>query len=165
MAGGETLTIDVSGLVALGARLDGADQAVGQIEAALVNRLLSAGQAELMLATPVDTGQLRRSWAVLPARWDTSPIGGTVGTNKTYAREVNDGREPGEWPPEGSLLPWMRRHGIPAEREYFIRRKIFRKGTMAHRMVERAVAKMQGAVPAESDAAADAMVRYVLGSR
>lgn len=42
-----------------------------------------------------------------------------------YDAVIEFGRTPGSrMPPDGALLPWMSRHGIPAEKEYIIRRGI-----------------------------------------
>lgn len=165
MAGGEALTVDTGELVALAERVGDAGQVLAGFEADLVNRVLFTGQAELVRTTPVDTGQLRQSWTVLRADGGVRPVTGTVGTNKTYALAVDQGREPGTWPPEGELLPWMRRHGIPEDREYLIRRKIFRVGTVAHRMSEQAVARMEAALPGECDRAAREMAAWIAGGR
>ena len=162
---GDALTIDTSELVALAARVGDAGQVLAGFEADLVNRVLFTGQAELMRTTPVDTGQLRQSWTVLRADWQVRPVTGTVGTNKAYALPVDQGRAPGSMPPAGALLPWMRRHGIPEDREYLIRRKIFRVGTVAHRMSEQAAARMEAALPGECDRAAREMAAWIAGGR
>ena len=162
---GASLAIDTGELAALAALVADAGQTLAGFEADLVNRVLYTGQAALMRATPVDTGQLRASWAVRPADWQVRPVTGTVGTNKAYALAVDQGRAPGSMPPAGALLPWMRRHGIPADREYLIRRKISRAGTPAHRMSEQAAARMEAALPGECDRAAREMAAWIAGGR
>lgn len=95
---------------------------------------------------PVDLGRLRASIAMNPS------YGGLeveVGTNVEYAPYVEFGtrggvKVPAElaqfaeqykrgngMPPEGVLIGWMQRHGIPASAEYVIRRAIQKKGTHA----------------------------------
>lgn len=55
---------------------------------------------------------------------------GRAGTNKTvegglsHGKIIEEGRTPGNMPPQGALLPWMRRHGIDATAEFVIRRAI-----------------------------------------
>lgn len=53
----------------------------------------------------------------------------TFGTPLSYMRVMEKGRRAGaRMPPSGVMLPWMRRHGIPASHEFVIRRAIGRRG-------------------------------------
>ncbi len=75
----------------------------------------------------VDTTRTRGSITVSP---DGAFIR-KIGPNTDYAEKIERGQEPGEWPPKGALLPWMKRKGIPDNAEYLIRRKIATKGIAA----------------------------------
>lgn len=76
-----------------------------------------------------DTGALAAS--ITYDVWGTShgEVWGKVFSGKPYAAAVEFGRAPGgPMPPEGELLRWMARKGIPEEAEYAIRRKIAVQG-------------------------------------
>ena len=76
----------------------------------------------------VDEGRLKNS-----ITHETAPDGlaARIGTNVTYAPPVEFGRRAGTMPPPGSLLGWLKRHGLPPEAEYAIRLKIARQGQAA----------------------------------
>jgi hypothetical protein len=123
-----TVELDFEEIAQLSARLPGLPARVENDAATILMRVVLEGEARAKRAAPRDTGHLRRS---LTHRVDRTgnAIVGRFGTNVPYADEVERGRRPGSWPPEGELLGWMRRHGIPAANEYLIRRAIARKGT------------------------------------
>ncbi|WP_018130711.1 HK97-gp10 family putative phage morphogenesis protein [Effusibacillus pohliae] len=95
---------------------------------------------------PVDTGRLRGSIQMRPYR---GGLEAAVGTNVEYAPYIEFGtgkgvnvpqqyadfaaqfKGHGGFPPPGVLLDWMKRHGIPAEAELAIRRKLFYQGIQA----------------------------------
>lgn len=81
-------------------------------------------QSEMRRRVRVDTGHGRRSIAYEVERRRVR-----AGTNLDYLEVMARGRRPGRrMPPQGALLGWMRRHGIPANREYPLRRAIGRHG-------------------------------------
>lgn len=84
-----------------------------------------------------DTGALAASitydvWGTTATSpWGTTEgdMWGRVYSGKSYAAAVEFGRAPGgPMPPEGELLRWMARKGIPESAEYAIRRKIAVQG-------------------------------------
>lgn len=78
---------------------------------------------------PVDEGRTRNS---ITHEVDADGMGATVGTNLKSAPSVEFGRAAGRrMPPPGSLDGWMRRHGIPADADYAIRRAIAERGIPA----------------------------------
>lgn len=82
----------------------------------------------------VDTGRLRDAidWEIEGRRGRlTLRVGPEVGDPDIgiYPTVIERGRRPGSaMPPQGALLPWMARHGIPEEAEFPIRRKIAEEG-------------------------------------
>ena len=87
-----------------------------------------AVQRESAMLAPVDTGRLRASItteidsAVIP-RW------ANIGPSVKYGRFVEFGRKPGSRPPPSSaLVPWMKRHGMPASGAFALARAIARGG-------------------------------------
>lgn len=142
MATGTALTVDAGELDAFAARLGTSPAVVRDEVSGMVGRLLYAGQATAVQATPVDTGALRQSWTVLPVSQGTGgQIEGVLANSRDYAPAVNEGRRPGApMPPPGVLLPWLKRHGIEATAEYPIRRAIARRGIPGRQMTQKAVA-------------------------
>lgn len=99
----------------------------------------------------IDTGQLLNSIAY---ERPVQPFEAKVGTNKVYARRVEEGTPAGEpMIPQGELLPWMARHGIPAEREFLVRRSIQRKGIRARPFLHPALESNRTAINREFAAA------------
>lgn len=82
---------------------------------------------------PVDTGELRSSITpeVRLEGWNTL---GVVGSNKLHAPYMETGTKP-HWPPIAALEVWARRHGVSA---FLVARAISRRGTKAHRYMQRA---------------------------
>ena len=72
----------------------------------------------------VDTGRTRQSMAVL----EQDDNSRTVGPGTDYAPYIEFGRRPGKMPPPDALLPWMSRHGIPAEAVFAVARSIGQRG-------------------------------------
>lgn len=105
-----------------------------------IRRFLTRGgitfQNEMRARVKVDTGRGRNS---LTYQVEKRRV--RAGTNLEYLEVMARGRRPGRsMPPPGVLLGWMRRHGIPADREFLIRRKIGRKGITGDDFDEKAVA-------------------------
>ncbi len=88
--------------------------------------------------TPVDTGRLRAS---MTHQLDSSPVPlwARVGSNVEYAPFVELGTRP-HFPPPEALELWARRHGIPV---FLVCRAIARRGTKAHRMLQRGFEDLQ----------------------
>ena len=89
-------------------------------------------QAKAREYTPVDTGRLRAS---ITHALDSSPVPlwARVGSNVQYAPFVELGTRP-HFPPPDALATWARRHGVPV---FLVCRAIARRGTKAHRMLQR----------------------------
>lgn len=158
-----SITIDASKLHALLGKFDNAEEVVNREgHAALVR---SAAQVEatakqnLTDLGAVDTGTLRRSVAT-----NVSAFEAAIGTNLVYAEVVEVGRRPGApMPPSGSLLDWMRRHGIPAENEYIVRRNIAAKGIAARPYLGPALLNNESAIGREFDLAGDRALAELMG--
>lgn len=130
---------------------------VREMQTAMV-RATAAVQADAQVLVPVDTGTLRRSITT-----DVTPFVGRVGTNLLYGAVVEEGRRPGApMPPSGSLLDWMRRHGIPAEQEFAVRRSIARKGIRARPYLVPALERNQDGIRREFEAANERALAKVL---
>ena len=94
----------------------------------VMTRVVIEGEARAKTGVSRDTSHYARS---ITHRVTSSPgiVVGQYGCNVPYAPVREFGRRPGsKMPPRGSLLAWMRRHGIPAEMEFVIRRRIGRRG-------------------------------------
>jgi phage gpG-like protein len=84
-------------------------------------------QHDAQVAVPVDTGTLRRSITT-----NVTPYEGRVGTNLLYGKVVEEGRDKNKpMPPTGSLLGWMKRHGMNPKNEYGLRLRISQRGIKA----------------------------------
>lgn len=123
------LRIDFTGLDAFVRRYAGAEEIVGEELVVLVDRLATIGEAEDKRTAPVWRGHYRRSITKGRARRVGRGAESEFGSNVPYARPLRFGRRAGaRMPPGGSLVAWMRSKGIPAEREFVVRRAIGRKG-------------------------------------
>lgn len=122
-------SVRVEGIDRLARRYGEAGRTVGEELVRMVDRLTITGEAESKRLVGKDTRHLMRSIAHTPAGMRGSVAVGDWGTNVPYAEVHELGRRPGAaMPPAGVLLPWMRRHGIPAEAEFVVRRAIGRRG-------------------------------------
>lgn len=153
------LTITVANLDPLLGRLNGS---AGLLEAELLTAMQRSTlqvQHDAMEASPVDTGTLRRAWTVT-----ATALEGVVSNNVPYAPTMEYGRRAGAaMPPEGALLGWMGRHGIPAEAEFVIRRGIARRGIAAKRMAAQALEKNRAGIEQEFAQAAQRFAAKVAG--
>lgn len=131
----------------------------------LVDRLTTHGEAFAKRQVGKDTRHLMRSTTKTPARRSGRGARGDFGSNAPYAEVHDKGRRPGAaMPPKGVLLGWMRRHGIPAEREFVVRRAIGRRGIPANRFLTDALADVRRRAPAETRRAV-ARIAARLGGR
>lgn len=150
-----SVTIDASALNALARQFEGAGPVIEREGNAALERSAAAvhasAQQNLTDLGAVDTGTLRRSIAV-----DLSPMQAAIGTNLPYAEAVEMGRRAGApMPPAGSLLDWLRRHGIPAEMEFIVRKRIAQRGIPARPYLVPALDENEPAMQREFDLAAD----------
>lgn len=77
----------------------------------------------------IDLGQLLNSIAAGVVRRIGNLVSGEWGTNVRHARVNEEGRRPGaRQPPTSAILPWLARHGIPAEAAFVVARAIGRRG-------------------------------------
>lgn len=112
-------------------------------------RAILAVEGKAKELAPVDTGTLRRS-----ITHDVQPMAGGIrasaGSAVPYAEVVEKGRGAGKpMPPTGSLLGWMRRHGIDEGAEFVIRRAIGRRGIPARPYLSRALRELRPQISAE----------------
>jgi phage gpG-like protein len=86
-----------------------------------------AVQRESAMVAPVDTGRLRAS---ITTEIDKGviPQWANIGPAVKYGKFVEFGRRPGRMPPPASLIPWMKRHGIPASAAFALARAIAKRG-------------------------------------
>lgn len=125
---GISVRVDMREVAAFAARFPHIHQALSVGTARAITRVVLEGERRAKLTVAVDTGHYRRS---ITSDVQTTPrsVIGRIGSNVPYAPVREFGRRPGKrMPPRGSLLAWMRRHGIPREFEFVIRRRIARHG-------------------------------------
>jgi hypothetical protein len=120
------IDVDAASLNRMARRYLGAPAAVADELRQAMTRSVLAVEASAKRVVPVDTGHLRRA-ITHEVRVAGSGVVGRVGSNAPYARIVEEGRTPGAMPPAGALLGWMGRKGIPADREFVIRRAVNRR--------------------------------------
>lgn len=98
--------------------------------------------------TPVNTGLLKGSFTK-DIRGQAMDLTGIVATPLIYGWPVEEGRDPGTWPNEAAITLWAkRRYGLSGDKlemaVWFIRKKIFERGTTGAFMVDQAFKRMQG---------------------
>jgi phage gpG-like protein len=87
-----------------------------------------AVQRDSAMEAPVDTGRLRQSITTEIDR-GVIPQWANIGPSVKYGKFVEFGRRPGSRPPPASaLIPWMKRHGMPASGAFALARAIGRRG-------------------------------------
>jgi hypothetical protein len=151
-----SVTVDASELESLLGKFENAGPVVDREGTAALERsaiiVQNSAKDNLHASGAIDTGQLLNSIAVgKPSAFER-----TIGTNKQYGEVVEMGRRPGApMPPSGALLGWMRRHGIPADREYVIRQRIAARGIAARPYLVPALTDNEPAMQREFDLAAD----------
>ena len=125
------ITFDMSEIHKMAARYESGTQVVREEVRKGMTDTVIAIEADAKRRVATDTHALQRS--ITHEVVDSGgAIIGRAGTNKTvegglsHGEIIENGRRPGKMPPKGSLLPWMRRHGIDASAEYLIRRAVNR---------------------------------------
>lgn len=156
------ITVDVSELIDFGDGLMVSQRIVAEESRRAMERSATLVQNDakrnIQRQNTIDTGQLLNSIARR-----VEPFEARIGSNKQYARVIEEGRRPGApMPPSGSLLGWMSRHGIPAEAEFVIRRAIARRGIASRPYLVPALEGNRRAIEREFAAAADRMVKRVM---
>lgn len=153
------LTITVANLEPLVGRLNGSAALLEAELLTAMQRVTLQVQHDAMAVSPVDTGTLRRAWAV-----KATPLEGVVSNNVPYAPTMEYGRRPGAaLPPDGALLGWLGRHGIPAEAEFVVRRAIARRGIAGKHMAQQALDKNRAGIMQEFQQAAQRFAAKVAG--
>jgi hypothetical protein len=105
-----------------------ARRAVMQLQAAAVTR----ARFNLLDQGARDTGETLRGIQATEPVETTTGYRGEVRATAPQSIFVERGRRANKpMPPGGALLGWMSRHGIPANREFVIRRAIGRRGIKA----------------------------------
>lgn len=140
-----TVTVNNRGAIA-GGRVT---RAIASAQRRWVQGVLRSVRDTARASAPVDLGAFRRSiiYRTSLTRNGLRVEGEVYSTDTPRAKVavIEYGRTPGKrMPPKGALLGWMSRHGIPAEREFFVRRKIGRDGIPAKAPFRRAFAKHKG---------------------
>lgn len=139
-------TLEAAGMKEVLASFDQIPQQTEQAIKPIVNRTAMRITRKAKQRVRKDQGRLGSSIAMRPYHGGLEV---EVGTNVPYAPYIEFGtakgvditpgyeqfaaqfKGSGKWPPPGALLEWMKRHGIPAEAEFLIRRKIGTEGIKA----------------------------------
>lgn len=120
----------------------------------------NAAKLNIQKQGAVDTGQLLNSIAR-----EVQPFEARIGSNKQYARPVEEGRAAGAtMPPAGSLDGWLQRHRIPLELSFVIRRAIAQRGIRARPYLIPALAQNRTQIDREFKAAQKRIVKRVMDS-
>lgn len=148
------VSADTHEVKAYAAAMHKAPQVLKRETITAVNRVTTEGEGKQKRYVKTDTHNLQRSITMSPAREFGGTIRGVWGTNVPYARPENDGRAAGSaMPPEGALLGWMGRHGIPESQEFVVRRAIGQHGIQGSRAREKAEAEVKPFLRRELQAA------------
>jgi HK97 gp10 family phage protein len=152
-------------------RVEGAQElagALGRAQTAIAPAVRRAMQQSLLLIeadarrnVAHDTRQLMNS---ITSQITEAPGGlvGKVGPSVAYGLYVERGTRP-HWPPLAALVPWARRHGIPARA---VQVAIARRGTRARPFLQPAFDKNKDTIVALFAAAGQAVtVALAAGSR
>lgn len=137
-----SVVIDITGAVELAERIERPEVIREPLET-LVRDVALVVERAAREGMPRDTAEGARSIAAtvngLEAKV-TSPL--------AHVTVMDQGRRAGAaMPPQGALLGWMRRHGIPPEAEYVVRRGIARRGIKGRFFYQKAEAKGREAIP------------------
>lgn len=166
----ELVTVDVSELWALGERLGNERRVAGIYRDELSRSLATIGdlvvrnaQTNLQRSGAVDTQDTLQGFRtrITPGRDGSFTL--EVSNASPGASATEYGRDPGSrMPPEGALLGWMARHGIPETMEFVLRRSIARNGITARPFLRPAVDQTRGPMHTEmQQAARRAAVRVI----
>lgn len=140
-----SITVDFSQVNALARRMGiDAKPAILHEMTTAMHRVVIKGERQAKSTAKHDTGDNRRrhTSTVEPV---SGGVLGTIGTNSPHGPTVEFGRRPGaKMPPKGVLLGWMRRHNVPADREFVLRRAIARRGILGDHNIQHTV---EGLVP------------------
>ncbi len=115
----------------LNASVEGARTGMSEAFIDAGSLLVSTMRQNIEAHRKVDTGGLVNSIAaqITGRRGQQTLIVGPDQAHAAQAAVIEYGRRPGsKMPPQGVLLEWMGRHGIPEELEFVIRRNIGRNG-------------------------------------
>ncbi|HEY7119317.1 MAG TPA: HK97 gp10 family phage protein [Tepidisphaeraceae bacterium] len=140
---GIRVTVDMRDVHALAARFPQLLPALEQGTERVVRRAVLEGEHRAKSKVAVDTGHYRRS---ITSDVQTGPrtVTGRFGSNVPYAPVREFGRRAGaRMPPPGVLRGWMRRHGIPFELEFIMRRRIARRGIRGERVLTQTLAELR----------------------
>lgn len=163
----DSLSIDVSELVVMSQRYDGAATVVDQELKAAGDRAGRSIEGLAKRYVPKDTHTLERSIDGV-ARPIAGGMSVVVGTNLPYAEAVEKGRGAGKpMPPAGALTTtgWLRRHGIDASAEFVIRRAIGRRGIPPKPYLLKAFAELKPQIAAEFGAVSRRVLARLVAGR
>lgn len=147
----DSFSVDTSDLFRLVQGCEAASHAVvPELTRAMVRSVLPLERdtRDIIGREAFDTGALMRSITHEVTATGTG-VNMRVFSTSPYADIVHDGRNPGRMPPQGALLGWMGRHGIPASAEFVIRRAIGRRKGKPIKFFDRAWAKNRAAIDRE----------------
>jgi hypothetical protein len=114
----------------------------------------------------IDLGRLLGSLAPEPVRRLGNTVFGGWGTDVQHARVNESGRRPGaRRPPTAAILPWMARHGIPAEAAFVVARSIGRRGTPGIFFLRDALTSVKPLFRREVQMAANRAASRLIGGR
>jgi hypothetical protein len=159
------LTFDDGGLIR---RLADAERVFGEEMETAVRRTAAegAGRSRRIVQERgrVDLGQLTGSIVPAPVRRMGRSVTGGWGTNERHAAVNEFGRRPGSrQPPTAALLPWLARHGIPAEAAFVVARSIGRRGIPGIFFLRDALDEITPLFRREVQAAANRAARRLIG--
>src|SRR5688500_13686015 len=118
------LIINADDIQTWAAKVAGAPAILQQEQLTAMQRATLTVQRGAQSVVRVDKGELRQSVTTVATATE-----GKVGTSLPYGVVMDKGRRAGApMPPQGALLGWMARHGIPPEMEFVVRRAIARNG-------------------------------------
>lgn len=136
------IEIDITGAVELAERIE-RPEIVDEPLRGLVRDVALVVERAAREGMPKDTSEGARSIAA-----QINGLEARVSSPLAHVTVMDQGRRAGAaMPPQGALLGWMRRHGIPAEAEYVVRRGIARRGIKGRFFYRKAEAKGRDAIP------------------
>lgn len=159
-----TVRADFSTWGRFGTGMAGIEPVLAREVAAAVRTLVDRGVADARRNVAKDT---RRTEASIRGRVRAvaGAVVGEFGSPLPAAAAIEFGRRAGgKMPPRGALVAsgWLRRHGIPDEAEFLVRRAIARRGIRPRPFLEPALDDARRRLPGELDAAAERALRAVV---